>query len=407
MSSLVVSKGYASGASQDGVPASLLSNQLAKPIKSIVTQLRAVQSQVGSASASSSVTFQLPFGPGAGYLKGGSVYISGKNVTTQGATAVSFSYGGTAGSCAQLFSNLSVACGGCQVENITEFGRLQNLIETHCTNTSYNEKDMLISGEVVAAATALGTSYFQLPIISGFFNSSQAIPLFLLSSPLTVTLTTTTDALAIGVDAGTATYALSNLRMHYEHVSVDSEMETGLKQSLLSGAMYEIPFASWTNAVTSSSQTMNYSMGLGLSSVLGAFVTETTAALSAATALKTCSDAGVISDFRLYVDGRLNNAYAIDTTGKKYNEMQRACGTMADSTITSAATLSSYTASQFWAGQSLRKVSDGDLVMSGSAVQNLVFNLEHTNSVASTVLFSVLWTGVALIDGTGSIVVAK
>lgn len=408
MSSYIVSKGYQQGSSDNGLPASLASNQLARPIGGVSTQGRSIQSSVGSVGANGQVTFSLPYGVGTGFVEAGSCFLSFTlAVASASGPATTYTFGGPLASCSQLFSALQIRCGGATVENINNYNVVHSKILEHCTSQSYVDFDCE-NTECLGAVVAVGTnSSFTMPLASGLLNSNQSIPLFLLSAPITIELTVNSEALAMVLDAGTCTITLSSLRFNYNAVSVDSQFEMGVKQSLLQNKLYELPFVSWNVAQATTSQTMAYQMGLNLASVLGAFYTEQKTADQVATGTKVYNDAYAVSNTKVYADGKQLVNYDVDNRRKAFMLMQATCGIAGDSTITSCSTSTTYGTTMYWNGQSLRKCHDADLVQSGSSVQNVMWNIDHTNAPTSVSYFMILYSGVALVDGTGQITIAK
>jgi hypothetical protein len=408
MSSLTVSRSYhGAGATQNAIPASLTPNTFSKPIKAEARVIQ-IPNNGGTISAGGQVTFNIP--SGNGYLRGNSCYLSAQVNVTQAAN--SYQFAGTEGSCASLFNRLTVTVGGTQIESVNNYGLLHNAILTHATTPSYCTNDANISEYTNLAAEIAfngAAPQISMPILSGILCSEKAFPLFLLKSPLQISLDVASiaQALKVTVTAVTA-LTLSNIYLTYEVTEVDQQHIDSVYAMLASGKLYECAFSSFMGMQTSTTASLSYNVGLNLASVLGAFYTEQTSAAAANTAQKNFQSDGV-TGLRIYVDGKQLVGYTIGTTSQLFSELERTLGVMTDSSITSNSTQANYLTTKFLSGCNTRKFSEFDLVMTGMTCQNLQFVVDHSGGVTAgtTSYMWVLFSGILLIGVQGNVEVAK
>jgi len=222
-----------------------------------------------------------------------------------------------------------------------------------------------------------------MPIFSGTLNASQAFPLFLTSSPLTINLTTNDDTTALIMDTGTSGgYTISNIKCCWTQIQVDHSVEQSVRAALVSGSLYEIAGHTWMTSLASSASTLSYNWGLNLGSVLAIGCSEMLSSVNTATGDK-AFNSNDTTNLKFYLDGKQLVSYDQGTPAIQFSELQRSLGIMSDSTITSVANLTTCPVGHWWALQSARKVYDADLLMSGTKVDQANLVVEHGGSFAA------------------------
>ena len=440
-------KNYGSANSMEpGVPESLVSALDQKMIPSTTT-IKQITTQSGSQTSGGQMLFQIPTGSGQGYLKSGSAYL--KCTITVTATGVANNYwafanglnasGGQAinaglggGSASSIINRMNVSCGGVLMNSIQNYNVLHDVILNHCTSREYKLSDSAIfegSGQQFSmAASDLASSktgVFCIPIMVPCMNDEQSLPLFLMNSPIVIEILFNSLAQSIVSINGTAgvavsEYTVSTASIVYENLNVSSDFEMAVKMKLQQGAVWSMSTDDFYNLSVAPTATLNYNIGLNLSSVKGILWT----------ALRT-PVAGEYSgyiddtqtDAKLYLDGRLINQFtALGSYSQMYMEFQRAIGGMFDYVTTScnyglvpattdthgAITVSygTYQNATYCGGIACNRSSDGGFAFTGTPCQTINFTRD-AGATPGTVYLMVMYSQMLMIDASGAVSIVR
>lgn len=409
-------------AARPDVPPSCSSSSLPRPINSQV-QIVSLSSASGTQSAGGLVSFQIPTGGAAGYLKNNSLYLKARvrlNNAGNLTTAASFQMASKSGS--SIVNRLTVAIGGTQVSQITNYHLLHEMLLCHTTSFNYYTNDSAIlqytanavspfpSGApvVTQGVTAGGPNAFAdivIPVICPLFNGSKSLPLFLLSAPISVNfdLNSVANALFTATAADFTNYTVESPQLVYESLQVDGEFVNEIKSSMMQGALYQLNLNDFLTLTTASSSSLNYQIGCNLSSVRGVLYTQVPNAPVVTSAL--LMNANTQTNCRLYLDGRQINNFNLDNVPQIFAEMQRCFGIMFDSSITTITNKVNYVTQDFVAGISTNRVND-PMAMTGSRCQNINLQLDSAGGANNTYIV-VLNDAVMTIDAAGNVLLVK
>jgi hypothetical protein len=307
---------------------------------------------------------------------------------------------------------LNVNIGGLQVEMVQDYNHYARIIEAHCANANYVERDASITSQSSAMASAT-TYVFCIPILSGLLQQEQHLPLWLLNSQLQIQLNLASAGEALYTTGGTATsFTVANPVLVYEKIFVDGEFEMAVRQKLAQGGLYELPFYSaMSYRSNASAGTFSQNIGVNLtslSSCLWAHIAQADVASSTAQKLFITNNPNTKagSDRVVRVDGSQLVQHQVYDPTTSFMEMQRAVGSINDVGQTTVATKANWTTDYFVNGQSAERFSDADLTMRGRSCNNAV--IEEKGVAASSVVFLYLvYCGVLIIDAQGGCVISK
>jgi hypothetical protein len=399
MSFYSVPQTYSSLLGSEDIPAVMLPSTQSKMIP-CTSQLKAVRTSSANPSAGSLALWQLQTGAGAGYLKPGSVYLRGA-ITVEmaaGAIAGDWRFSGPPGvhSASAVINRLTVANGSQQISQLVNYHVYADLLKCHAVSNDYVNNDSILyemtgitrgCGAQGAAGNAANLSFnFAIPLISPVFNSQQAIPLFLLNSPLSVEIlfNSVGDALVGRTGAGAnqplVGYTITNAEICYEEIIVSPELKASVMQRLNSGAVWKMYLDSVYSLATTATAGLAYNIGVGLSSCKGviALDREPVAGLNCGNFVY-----DGFSNARVFYDGKLINNYDLTTDATVYAELNRTMHALFDSNITSsftkvaapgagANTWSDFVAFKFAYGVSSQSVNDYSVSFSGSPCQQIL-----------------------------------
>ena len=392
------------------VPNSLVSKKSMRAMQSRNQVLQLSASNGASQNDTGVVSFNIGCGAGQGYLKAGSAYLQFEFTPTLSAGTTDFN--GTQKSAQAVIRSLNVNIGGLQVEMVQDYNHYARIIEAHCANANYVERDASITSQSSAMASAT-TYVFCIPILSGLLQQEQHLPLWLLNSQLQVQLNLASAGEALYTTGGTATsFTVANPVLVYEKIFVDGEFEMAVRQKLAQGGLYELPFYS-AMSYRSNAAAGTFSQNIGvnltsLSSCLWAHIAQADVASSTAQKLFITNNANTKagSDRVVRVDGGQLVQHQVYDPTTSFMEMQRAVGSINDVGQTTIATRTTWPTDYFVNGQSAERFSDADLCMRGRSVNNMV--IEERGVVNPSVVFLYLiYNGVLIIDAQGGAVVSK
>lgn len=399
---------YGIHASRPDVPPSLSSSVLPRPINSQV-QIVSLSSASGNQQASGLVSFQIPTGASAGYLKNNSLYLKARVKLNNAAvlTAVaSFQQKSKSGS--SIINRLTVSIGGTQVSQITNYQYLHEMLLAHTTSFNYYTNDSSIMQYTGVDAFAIGAAInayvdIVIPLICPLWNGSKSLPLFLLNSPIKIDIDLNSVNLAFNSAAANdfTNYTVENAQLVYEQLQVDADFTNEVKMAMMQGSLYQLNLNDFMTLTTSSTQSLNYQIGTNLSSVRGVLFTQVLSTPSKATL--SALTANTQTNARLYMDGRQINNFNLDNTAQQYAEMNRTLGNLFDSNITTATNRSDYLANDYVGGISTNKVSD-QFAMTGTKCQNINLQLDSAGSSVNpfNTYIVVLYDRILTIDAAGS-----
>ena len=392
------------------VPNSLVSKRQMKAMGSRNQIIQLAASNGASQNDTGVVSFNIGCGAGQGYLKAGSAYLQFEFTPTL--TAGTTDFNGTQKSAQAVIRSLNVNIGGLQCEMLQDYNHYARILEAHCANANYVERDASITSQSTAMSS--GTTYvFCIPILSGLLQQDQHVPLWLLNSQLQIQLNLASAGEALYTTGGSATsFVVANPVLVYEKIYVDGEFEMAVRQKLAQGGLYEIPFYSaMSYRSNAAAGTFSQNIGVNLTSLsacLWAHIAQADVASSTAQKLFITNNANTKggSDRVVRVDGSQLVQHQIYDPTTSFMEMQRAVGSINDVAQTTVATKSNWTTDYFVNGQSAERFSDADLTMRGRSCNNAV--LEEKGVSASSVVFMYLiYCGVLIVDAQGGCVISK
>lgn len=396
---------YGIHAARPDVPPSLSSSSLPRPINSQV-QIVSLSSASGAQQASGLMTFQIPTGPSAGYLKNNSLYLKARvRLNNAAALTANASFALNSKSGSAIVNRLTVSIGGVQISQVNNYQYLHEILLVHTTSRNYYTNDSAIlqyTGDAAAFPNGAAANAFVdivIPLICPLWNANKSVPLFLIDSPIKVDidLNTVANALRTTAAADFTNYTVDNAQLVYEQLQVDADFVNEVKMAMMQGSLYQLNLNDFLTLTTSSSASLNYQIGASYSSVRGVVYTQVknAPAVNADTVLFKNGQ----TNCRVYMDGRQLNNFNLDNDAQIFCEMQRCFGIMFDSNITTATSKADYLALDFAAGVSSNKVSD-QMAMTGTKVQNINLQLDSTGGANNTYIV-VLHDKVLTIDGMG------
>lgn len=423
--------GMAEVIGEEAIPQCIQPHKLPAPIQSTsrISQISAASGN--STSAGGVITFTLPSGPAAGFLKGQSTYFSARVTVSYTAPASApnnktIKFGGACNSACALFQRLTVLAGSQPLEQCNNTWTLSNFVLQHMTSTSYVNNDASIaeaagvSKVMDKTKTGGATVEFDIcvPLVSGILQSPHAFPLCLVSSPLQIQIDLTPLALAFEQEAGFAwatSYTVNNPTLVIEQVFPPPAYVDSLKAMMLQGKLYRLPYktclASQT-PVAGSGAEVSFNMGLNVSSLCAVYWASIKNSELAADKAKLFDKNGKTSAYVL-VDGKQVPQLYLNSDPISYNELQRACGVMGDAAITSSVTAIAsagaklYETHGYVQGVNCRIYDEADLNMRGTPASQLMLSQSHSGGDPATLYLFALYECEALIDVTGTVSVRR
>jgi hypothetical protein len=408
-------------ASQSDIPQSFMSSNAPRPMAGRIAQKLAIAS-TASQSASGTVLIPLGCGAGQGFIKSGSVYLRFTIAISQAANSCGFNMTGDAQAVIQratLYLNGQIA------EQINNYNRIQGALDIHGLNTSYADSDLAVTSlkgvaDLVdgGAGVLSSTQTVTIPIKMGLLNAQQDLPLFLFNTAqLEFNLETLNNAIFSITSASTG-YTVSSVQLIYSVFYPEQEYEMSMRQVLASGKLFQIPIKTWYNLqVANSAGVKSVPIGLNMSSVLGVFHFVHATPASPTTAVLYTGDTPANQGLRVFLDGQLVNSYSIQDTATIFSEMKKALNLFADPDRSSygftgagtagfnpvALTRTTFLSNAFFGGLSLARTFESGLAMVGTAVGQMIVEVDCSATVASTLHICTAYEQILTVDATGSI----
>lgn len=414
------------------------------------TSIKSIPSSSGSCGPSSTILFNIAANKSSGYIRSGSVYLRCKIAVTQaslGGNSYRFA-GGSAtaadetiigfGSASALLDRVVVSASGTQISIINNYNHFRNLMCVHSTSPDFLTKDLMqmeFNGQNKLNTASPSTDsplYVTIPLLAPVFNSSESLPLFMLSGPISVEITTATINNAFTTLVANVTdYVISEAQLVYESINVSDEFKNAMVTKLSgSGGVYNMHLDDVYSLTVGSVQTMDYNVGLSLSSLKAVLFSEIlNASLNGQINLEKNYISNGLTDVKVYLDNQLVNNVLIDNDAVAFTEMNRALSRIYDHNISSSITQlanvsggnirSNYNSQTFLGGVSTSVISDYGFTSSGTACSQLTLHLEHNavdvnrwqnsgafNAAAQTLVFC-LYDSIVSIDVMGGVSVRR
>lgn len=354
-------------------------------------------------SPSSSALFTIPTG-GYSYLKPNSVYLRGKcSVTVTGGANVGWYFAGAAsgqamgattgtGGASSLINRVNVQMGGTSI-SYSNYNHFRNAVLPHCASKEYIETELRqleYAGVVKNATTDAADAkevFFSIPLWLPCFNSNQAFPLLLLSSPITLEIVTESLNSAISsLTAPVSNYALSELALVYETVEVSAEFKNALLASK-ANSYYNIACNDWMSVGPMNvDASTRFQIGCGLSSLKACLFTfQLTDDVSAVLAKPKKYASNGLLNYSISVNNQVVSIPNITNDSICYAEMNRSLQRINDFNVVSYLTnvantdgtnlRSSYCSHNFLAGASTAVFSDWGYSNTGIDAQQVTVDL--------------------------------
>lgn len=403
------------------VPTSMQSNGLPRVLQS-GKRIVSVSSSNGDQRSGGMLSFILPSNMGSGFLKSGSAYLKCNIAVTQ-ANAHSWAFR-QYGAAHSVIARETLLASGAIVEQISQANKVYNSLLLHASNYSYSAGDDKVFQNTFSGEVAVGNIDVIIPIVLGSLNSTQDFPLFLVNSlQLNIDLDNVAGALSqISADA-ISEFVVSKATLVFEQVLPDASYETGVKQMLASGKVYNMPINTWYNIRVAQTGSITQNIGLNSSSVKS--ILWNTVSGEALRANGHFTDGGQTS-CKLYLDGALVCNFNLDNVPQQFAEMNRALNTCFDcdrtsvspstSTLTSAnppvlatdflpldsrISRTRYLTGAYLGGLSTSKSSESNFSFSGTPCNSAVLEFLGTGNAGSMYIYCALQQMVLIsADGT-------
>jgi hypothetical protein len=384
------------------IPMSIMSSQAKKPIPADQPRQYALNPTSGAnATAGSIISFQIPPQSNA-FLKSGSLYLKFTLTQAISAGATGFNYGNGSQDCSSMFSRVSTFLGATQLEINQNYDYLTTLLMEHVAGSSYGLNDFVImtklngtGADVDNSAGAVSSSQI-MPLLCGWCNSDQNVPLCLLKEPIVINFDVNASARALKYAGAVANnFSLTNLQLCYETVRVDNQYVQALRDQINSGKLYSMNFITplglqFSGAIGSTT----YNAGLGLSSIRGIAISPILDSRAVSTAVKAPSK-NTLSNARFYIDGNLVCNFNLDDTAQQYASLNNTFGALFSRTSCSvnltgagsAMTRTTYEDPCFAVGVGTEKFNEKGLSFAGSQCSNLQVILDGLTAVATQYMY--------------------
>jgi hypothetical protein len=427
MSVYMVAPEYSVSALNSSVPPSILPSPAQRPIAGCSSNLVSIVSQSSTQQAGGLVQINVPNQPNT-YIKAGSAFLKMVvNVTLSGtATGPVAIYGNNAcKNWASLILRASLSSGPNILEQINQYSYYDELLNLHAGSNGYfrgNMKTLYGMQISLASAGAVANPVYSfticIPVSFGLLNSpeEQHFPLGLLNSGVQIALDLQGDVnQAIYATSGAGitanTYSVSNCSFNYEAIKVPTEHFQSLRMEMAqSGSLYQLPYFSALNMSIAATNTVDQTLGVGLSSLKGVF---TTVKPASAFGTEYLSTRGGLTQHRVLLDGQLINNYSLpqiqagtsNADVEFFVELNRALGVLgstnrtvgpddfatnntlvnANNNGTDLAT--KYELSYFWTGLACNRFSEHGLTYSGSPVSQVQV---HGETITGTTYYIIM-----------------
>lgn len=392
------------------VPNEVVPQSSSKLIQSTSKQVSITCTGANSANAGGFLTFQLPSGSGAGWLKTKSIGFQFTVTPTTAGAAPDWAF--NTRNATSVINRLTVSVGSQQIEQIQNYAQFSSILYTHCGSNDYSTHDATIL-EKHSATLASGTPITAIvPLFSGLLNSDKYIPLWLMSAPIQIMIDFNTATAAFATTAVTG-YTVTNPKLLFEVVNMDPSYDNSIRQAMAeSGQAFSIYMNSVLSAQTSQAlgATLSFNSGLSLSSLNGILCASIlTADMASGTAVKYFVQNGA-TQYRWFIDGQQYPQYPItcdanDQTLPFYS-LQNTVGNVFDTTITSESDLTTYPTADFVTGVGLRRSLDNALTHVGIPATQAITEIVGATAAATVFIFY-LYSAQVLVDGNGSVMVLK
>ena len=277
------------------------------------------------------------------------------------------------------------------------------------------------------------TAYVCIPLfIPIFCNANQAFPLLLFPNGSSITLeilTETVNNAIYAVTTAVTNYTISEASLVYETIDVPYSFKEGLLASKAGQQFLFHVNDYWSIGPVSTSSSVRYAIGCGLSSLKGVLCTEQPADITATTVKKRYSH-NALSRFNVMVDGQYITIGNIDNDSVAFAEMNRALRRINNpnmqsfmDTVSASSETSlrnSFCTHNFLAGASCQVVDDWGF-NSGISASNVMIELDHQpagdaavrwqNATAYAASNLYVWllhdTTIAIDVGSGNVTIRK
>jgi len=431
--------------SREAVPYQLMpssATQSAIPITKQIIQL--APSNGNSSQANGILQFNLP---NYGMVKAGSVSLAFTLTLTGAGAATTWNFG-DGRSASSVINRLTVNSGGNILESINSYNQVAKLAENYCCSAGFTENVLnIISGYNTAINTfpiTTATTYsnvtsvpFVVPVISGILSSptNRSFPLYLTSNGLQLQFDINTLAQSIQwtdnvvpTNTPPTGFSLTNISLTYELQQPSEDYQNGIRAMLMEGKLYEFDADSFycIQSAGNTASSINFSVGLGLSSVNAVFQTEVEVTNATVTSAKQNSAnqnntlGGTLFNFpatvsrRVYLDGIQPLQQPVTTGPITLTELRKCISELYDADVNSQiGSVTRFEQTNYFSGFNCRRFTDSDLVMTGTKCNVLQVQVDKGGItgvpavVASLVYVLIAYSAMILIDATGQCSVAK
>jgi hypothetical protein len=303
-------------------------------------------------------------------------------------------------SASAMISRLTVSNGSQQISQIQNYNVYHDMLLSHAGSASYTTMDSAVyefagitrSVTVPGPSPAELTINFAIPLISGLWSGETAVPLYLLSAPLSVEILTNsiTDSFVTN-NLPINNFTLSNLQLCYEEIQVGAELKNAVMDRLKQGQVWRQYMDSVYTLNTSADQGTAFNIGTGMSSLKAILYADRQPAAGRASAIVNTGDLILngFSNCRFNLDGRNINQFDYNNDTIVYSELNRSIQSLHDSSHTSLFTKDNtpaagftpwydFNVTKFVVGVSTNCVSDFTIGFSGQPCQ--MATVQHFNN---------------------------
>ena len=415
---------------QQDVPSCLLSNNSAQSIKS---RNRIIQLSSTSSTQSSGglILFNIP--PSNYSITKGSallrfrVTVTGTTLGVADVNSISFQgFGNIAaaapyvlqyGNAYSIFNRMTLfASNSSIIEQVNYLNDNENLMLMHNSNPTFLTADgasMLGIGTAFAYSPGgnAGTSAtldLCVPLPLSFFNSTtQNVPLYLMSSPMTlqIDLATVARSLFRGANAVITDYSVSNCFLMYQAVELPNAFVEAQRMSVKSSP-YIMNLTNSMSVQVPMSVLTNYTLGINASSVRAVFLlplatTEYVVTVSNSYAKDT--NAGFTCS--LFVDGNIVNSALFDNSPVIFSQLKQALHHSVQTGVLfpSVSNSTTFDTEFFSIGWDLSNFDESATIFAGTPATQLSIQLNNFVSSAKLVTIIVLYDTLVAIEADGSV----
>ena len=452
-SNLVSQKNYntpALASEEIGIPESL-STKIQPKLTELHTQYVNIPTTSGAGPFSDGQQFSVQL-PQNGYLQAGSLVLNFKSQFNY-TEANTYAFGGPSASCGQLFNRISASAGSLMIDDVQNYFAYHSLLLESVATQSYSENTANIlegcyndgtlesnggasAGIVYATTTVSGTPYtaltkgtiynYSMNVCLPVLSSGKNFPLWLLTSPLTLTfyLNMSGNAFTVPTPITNASFNVISPSITYHQVTLPKELELNIKDTMrATGQLYELGVggvATYLNAVPQNAS-LSYNLSTNLAS-LNAVAYVAIQNLGVQTANKYFfkpEEQNTSVNSRLYCNNNQVNNYQINSDDMRIAEWMRALsGVFNFNTVyryqyTTAVGRPAWNSNAFEGstaqvrgyinGFSLRKNSEDNLSFTGTETQTLTLNLDRSVSAPATYFIFLFYDRIISLDADGRI----